>query len=179
MISSVEILSKAFLALKEGGQKIVLSVNLYNRLRVCLTLNHPFLMSELKMNIKIIEFQEHFEAFFDLFSRNERCINQSDTNVQLAVVQNQPARTENVQAFAATDVFIKTVDLRRDGSSMQSLSCIEATRELSTASFFQFAKVLGSIKTGFSPGISLEDYHKGSFKNCVNIVLTILDHLLL
>ena len=63
MISSVEILSEAFLALKEGGQKIVLSVNLYNRLQVCLTLNHPFLMSELKMNIKIIEFLEHFEAF--------------------------------------------------------------------------------------------------------------------
>ena len=49
---------------------------------------------------------------------------------------NQPT----LDAFAATDVYIKHCDLRKDGASMQSLSQVDATRRSSPCSYYQFAK---------------------------------------
>ena len=66
-----------------------------------------------------------------------------------------------VDAFASTDIYIKHCDLRKDGASMQSLSQVDASRQSSPLSYWQFAKTLGSVQTGFSPGISMEDYEKG------------------
>ena len=47
---------------------------------------------------------------------------------------------EKIGAFADTDVYIKHVDLKKDGASMMSLSQIEATRRDSPCSYYQFAK---------------------------------------
>ena len=45
-----------------------------------------------------------------------------------------------LNAFAATDIYIKHCDLRKNGASMQSLSQLDATRRSSPCSYYQFAK---------------------------------------
>ena len=47
---------------------------------------------------------------------------------------------ENIEAFRADDVYIKYVDLKKDGASMMSLSQVEANRQSSPCSYYQFAK---------------------------------------
>lgn len=47
-----------------------------------------------------------------------------------------------------------------DGKSIQSLADEEATQEWSHQSYYLFSKVAGCVGTGFSMGMSVEDYHK-------------------
>ena len=88
-------------------------------------------------------------------------LNQSNTMME----PPQPFLGNNhqteVEAFALNDIYIKHCDLRKDGASMQSLSQVDASRMSSPCSYYQFAKVLGAVQSGFSPGISMDDYEKG------------------
>ena len=71
-------------------------------------------------------------------------------------IRNEPQFND----FAATDIYIKHCDLCKDGTSLNSLSQIDASRTSSPCSYYQFAKVLGAVQTGFSPGITMDDYEK-------------------
>ena len=84
----------------------------------------------------------------------------------------------DVGALAADDIFIRKMDLKKDGivskiyffitsymlhsyflylgASLQSLSNLPAERATSPSSYFQFCKTMGAVSTGFSPGITLE-----------------------
>ena len=84
----------------------------------------------------------------------------------------------DVGALAADDIFIRKMDLKKDGivskiyffitsymlhsyslylgASLQSLSTLPAELPTSPNSYFQFCKTLGAVSTGFSPGITLE-----------------------
>ena len=84
----------------------------------------------------------------------------------------------DVGALAADDIFIRKMDLKKDGivskiyffitsymlhsyflylgASLQSLSTLPAELATSPNSYFQFCKTLGAVSTGFSPGITLE-----------------------
>ena len=84
----------------------------------------------------------------------------------------------DVGALAADDIFIRKMDLKKDGivskiyffitsymlhsyfsylgTSLQSLSTLPAELATSPNSYFQFCKTLGAVSTGFSPGITLE-----------------------
>lgn len=47
---------------------------------------------------------------------------------------------QDFKVFKPDDVYIKNVDLKKDGSSMMSLSQVEANRRSSPCSYYQFAK---------------------------------------
>ena len=101
----------------------------------------------------------------NILGRFRRPTNSHDTSNIDTVVNSSLSMEENrniqsLESFTEKDVYIKTCDLRKDGASINSLSQIEATRQSSPCSYFQFAKVLGAVQSGFSPGITLEDYEK-------------------
>ena len=87
-------------------------------------------------------------------------------------------QNSDVGALAADDIFIRKMDLKKDGivskiyffitsymlhsyllylgASLQSLSTLPAEQATSPNSYFQFCKTMGAVSTGFSPGITLE-----------------------
>ena len=90
-----------------------------------------------------------------LIGRFRRAAPQQDSTCHSALIEtsSQPqdianSCQTNVHAFANTDIFIKHVDLRKDGASINSLSTIDASRVSSPCSYYQFAKVLGAVQTG-------------------------------
>ena len=91
----------------------------------------------------------------NLIGRFRRATPQQDSTCHSTLIETsaQPHDIANssqtdVQAFAATDIYIKHVDLRKDGASINSLSSIDASRVSSPCSYYQFAKVLGAVQTG-------------------------------
>ena len=81
----------------------------------------------------------------NLFGRFRRTDSNSDltsnTNIAMEPLQSIDENIqEDLQAFRNDDVYIKSVDLKMDGSSIMSLSQVEANRRSSPCSYYQFAK---------------------------------------
>ena len=65
----------------------------------------------------------------------------SNVNITMEPLPNLDQHSqEDFKAFTANDVYVKYVDLKKDGASMMSLSQVEANRTSSPCSYYQFAK---------------------------------------
>lgn len=84
-------------------------------------------------------------AIRNLFGRFRRTDSISDPTSNINITM-EPLQSidqysqEDFKAFKPDDIYIKNVDLKKDGASMMSLSQVEANRRSSPLSYYQFAK---------------------------------------